>query len=414
MPRRIPRDWQMFRQVVSGTTRKELQKHLEQGSIFRQRGKDGKISIPIPRINLPHFNFGEQNEGLGRGEGKEGDVVGTDPGKGKGNGNGADNNPGEGMLVDVQMEYIIEALQQELQLPNLRKKENETFDEVKIKYNGLSKVGPASLLHKRKTMLQCMKRMASMGKLDEMHLLPGMREPIPLLSPVNEDKRFRQWNEIKIPSSNAVIFFARDISGSMGAFKCDVVSDMSWWIDLWIKHFYSRVERCYVVHDTVAKEVDEERFYKMRMGGGTMCSSALKWIAKQLKHRYPPSKWNVYIFYFSDGDNWQGDNETFIKSLRTELTPEQVSLFGLTQILPYGYDQTLKESVDRAIQSGKLDNQFVRTTGIARREHEGNKLHYGYIWDDSMPEEERAVAIKNAIKDLLGQSKQFEKPLAAA
>ena len=49
----------------------------------------------------------------------------------------------------------------------------------------------------------------------------------------------KQYNIIKKPSSNAVIFFARDWSGSMDQYKCDIVSDMSWWIDIWIKRFYS-------------------------------------------------------------------------------------------------------------------------------------------------------------------------------
>lgn len=404
----------MFREVVAGTTRKELKKFIEQGNIFRQRGKNGRMSIPIPRINLPHIRFGQQNEGVGRGEGDEGDVVGRDPGRKPGD-RGASDSPGEGMLVDVDMAYILDAMQQELQLPNPRKRENDTYDEIRIKYNGLSKVGPASLLHKRKTMLQCMKRMSSLGRLNERRYIPGYRDPVPCLIPITEDKRYRQWNEIKIPSSNAVIFFARDISGSMTPFKCDIVSDMSWWIDCWIRRFYERVERCYVLHDTQAKEVDEEKFYKMRMGGGTMCSSALKYITRQMKHRYPPSKWNIYIFYFSDGDNWGGDNEVFCNMIKKQLTPQNISLLGCTQILPWGYNDTLKEAVDKKIADGTFDNRFVRTTGIVQENGAGNQPHFGWRWDDSMPEEARNAAIKNAIKDLLGIDKKqtFGQPVVA-
>lgn len=406
MSNRIQRDHQMFRGVVSGATRKELQKHLSNGSIFRQRGDGGKIAIPIPYIDLPRFRFGKQTEGVGRGEGEEGDIVGKDPGKGQG-GQGAGDGTSDGLLVDIDMKFILEALKQELELPNLKKKDNDTFDEVKIKYNGLSKVGPASLLHKRKTMLQCMKRMASMGKLHEKHLIPGYLEPVSVLCPITEDKRYRQWNEIKIQSSNAVIFFARDISGSMTSYKCDIVSDMAWWIDLWIKCFYEKVERCYVLHDTQAKEVDEKRFYKMRMGGGTLCSSAMKYIAKQLKHRYPPEKWNVYIFYFSDGDNMFGDNDAFCKIIQKDLPPEKVNLVGITQILPWNYNDTLKSAVDAKIASGYFDNSFVRTTAISNPEKAGgNQAHFGWSWDVSMAEEIRNMAIKNAIKDLLGNAKQ--------
>ena len=97
----------------------------------------------------------------------------------------------------------------------------------------------------------------------------------------------------------------------MSEYKCDIVSDMAWWVDAWIRRFYKRVERCYIWHDTKAKEVDEETFYNYRYGGGTTCSSALKLITKQFENRYPPDKWNIYILYFSDGDNWGDDNQKF-------------------------------------------------------------------------------------------------------
>ena len=111
-------------------------------------------------------------------------------------------------------------------------------------------------------MLEALKRLAMSGDMDKLHYLPDVREPIRMITPINSDRRYRQYTEIKIPSSNAVIFFARDCSGSMDDYRCDVVSDMSWWIDCWIRRFYDRVERCYFVHDTEAEEVDEDTFYK--------------------------------------------------------------------------------------------------------------------------------------------------------
>ncbi len=417
MPRRIQEDHKMFRDVVSGTTNKELKKWIKSGRILRRRGKKGTIAIPIPRIDLPHFIFGRPGEGVGRGPGSDGDVVGQDPGKGKG-GNGADNAPGDAILVDVDMKTILDALQQELQLPNIQPKENDTFEEIKIRYTSLSKIGTRALLHKKKTLLQCMKRMSAMGTLfgdENKILIPGYAQPITPLIPIKDDERFRQWKEIKIPSSNAVIFFARDISGSMGPYKCDIVSDMSWWIDSWIQLFYEKVERCYVVHDTRAKEVDEDKFYKMRMGGGTICSTAFRHIAKQLKHRYPPEKWNIYVFYFSDGENWGDDNQLLVKTIQKELYPEKVNLIGITQILPWRQMDGLKEFVDEKIKSGALDNKYVRTTGIVRPEDENSRHGWGWWnWDEEMDEDTRNEAIKGAIKDLLGTHHQAKEAAAAA
>ena len=407
MPRRIKEDHKMFRDVVSGTTNRELKKWIKSGRILRRRGRKGKIAIPIPRIDLPHFIYGRPGEGLGRGPGKDGDVVGEDPGKGKGN-QGADDTPGDAIEVDIDLDMILDALAEELELPNLKPKDNDTFEEVKIRYCSLSKLGPRALLHKKKTLLQTLKRMSAMGQLSEDHQvrIPGFARPITPLTPIKDDERFRQWKEFRYPSSNAVIFFARDISGSMGPYKCDIVSDLSWWIDCWIQRFYEKVERCYVVHDTRAKEVDEDRFYKMRMGGGTICSSALKYISKQLKHRYPPSKWNVYVFYFSDGDNWGDDNNQFVKALKEELTPAKINLFGMTQILPWSPKGGLKEYIDEHIKSSNLDNAFYRTTGITRPSDDNQRGWAWWHWDEEMDEETRNQAIKNAIKELLGTHHQ--------
>jgi uncharacterized protein len=404
MPRRIQEDHKMFRDVVGGTTRKELKKWIRTGRILRRRGKK-QIAIPIPRIDLPRFIYGRPDEGVGRGPGDEGDVVHQEPGKGKGDNAGID--PGDAIEVDIQMEEILKMMQEDWQLPNMRPKPNQTYEEVKIKYNSLSKVGPPSLLHKRKTMLQTLKRMKAAGQLEDEHkvLLPGHTVPITPLIPISDDMRYRQWNEIKIPTSNAVIFFARDISGSMGPFKCDIVSDMSWWIDMWIRQFYDKTERVYVAHDSRAWEVDADKFYKIRHGGGTICSSALKHIAKQLKNRYPPETWNIYTFYFSDGENWMDDNEKFVKCLRDELGPDKVNLNGITQILPWG-DKGLKEYVDEQIKSGKLDNKHVRTAGISRPDKDKEDRWGWWYWDEHMDEDERNAAIINAIRELLSAHQQ--------
>jgi uncharacterized sporulation protein YeaH/YhbH (DUF444 family) len=162
---------------------------------------------------------------------------------------------------------------------------------------------------------------------------------------------------------------------------------MSWWIDTWIRKFYDKVERVYVWHDTVAKEVDEKKFYKHRYGGGTTCSTALKLISKMFENRFNPIKWNIYLFYFTDGENWDNDNNVFVKTLDEEFTSKTVNMVGITQILPWRYENSLKQYVD---QNSKLKN--IRTTQI------GN--------NGQITEAERDKAIKNSIIELLGKDKK--------
>lgn len=299
-------------------------------------------------------------------------------------------------------------MQDELKLPNLKKKPNETYDEVKIKYNKISLIGPESLRHNRRTLMQTLKRQAAEGTLNKLDYVPGLKDPVRVLKPINDDKRYRQFNEIKIPSSNALIVFARDGSGSMDDAKCDVVSDMSWWIDTWIRRFYDRVDRLYVWHDSTAMEVDEEKFYKYRFGGGTTCSSALKFITKQFEDRYPPEKWNIYVFYFTDGENWDEDNEIFIKTLADEFKPHVVNFTGITQILSYSYDGTVKHHVDEAIKAGTLDGEYVRTVSIGPKSEKTGGLG-GYWSPPTLSEEDRNEQIMEAIKTLLGNPAKMTK-----
>jgi uncharacterized sporulation protein YeaH/YhbH (DUF444 family) len=397
MPRRIEEDHKDFRDVVSGKIRKALKKFIKSGQIFRNRGKNGKISISIPKIDIPHIVYGDKEEGVGRGPGKPGDVIGKDPEPGQ----GAGQESSEGITINLDLEEVLKFMADDLALPNLKPKPNETFEDIKIKYNNISLVGPESLRHNRRTFLQAIKRQASMGTLEELHKVPGCPEPRRIITPWPGDKRFRQYNEIRIPSSNALIIYARDGSGSMDAQKCEIVSDMAWWIDVWIRRFYTRVERMYVWHDTAAMEVDEEKFYKYRFGGGTTCSSALKFITKQFDNRFPPQKWNIYVFYFSDGDNWGDDNQVFINSLKEEFPPHVANFVGITQILAYNYDGSLKQHVDSAIKDGTLDKDAVRTVSIGAE----TKPAAGMWSAPTLTDEQRNEQVLKAIKQLLGSKK---------
>lgn len=395
MSKRIQEDHKKFRDVISGRTRRELKRLIKSGAIVRARPKGGKVTISIPQIDIPHFVFGDNGEGLGRGPGKEGDIVGRDPQPGRGSGAGSD--PGEGINIQIDLDDVLRFMEEELNLPRMKPKPSETFEEVRIKYNDISKNGPESLRHTRRTMTEALKRLASMGKLDELQVVPSSKIPIRVVTPINSDRRYRQYREIKIPSSNAVIFFARDCSGSMDDYRCDIVSDMAWWIDCWIRKFYKKVDRCYYVHDTRAMEVSEEQFYTYRYGGGTQCSSAFEAIAQQLENRYPPDKYNVYVFYFSDGDNWLGDNERMVKLMKDKLGPNTVNMIGMTQVCSWQYENSVKHHIDQSISNKTLPSDQVRTASVGAKESTDS------VWGmaPTLTEEERNEQIIEAIRTLL-------------
>lgn len=408
MPRRITEDHKRFRDVVEGRTRKELKKLLKNGGFVKKRPDGGNIRVNVPGIEQPKFLFGDNGKNkLGRGKGKEGQVVGYEPGPGKGSKAG-DEHVG-GITVGVNLDEFLKFLKDELQLPPMLPKPNQIYEEIKIRYNDISKVGPESLRHTRRTMLEAVKRLASLGELNNMHMLPGVNVPMPLITPINSDKRYRQYQEEKIPSSNAVIFFIRDSSGSMDDYRCNIVSDMCWWIDIWIKQYYDRMERCYIIHDTEAEEVSKDKFYGYRAGGGTKCSSGFQTVANLLENRYPAEQYNVYIFYFSDGDNWgDDDNNKIINLLSNELNSDIVNMVGFTEICPYTNwgNGTLKKYLDSKLNIAdhiamKSGFEHVRTALIG---NEGKTNDWGQV---TLSEEERDNSIVNAIKALIGKERLY-------
>jgi uncharacterized sporulation protein YeaH/YhbH (DUF444 family) len=188
----------------------------------------------------------------------------------------------------------------------------------------------------------------------------------------------------------------------MDDYRCDIVSDMSWWIDCWIRKFYEKVDRCYFVHDTRAQEVTEEQFYTYRYGGGTMCSSAFDMISAQLENRFPPHKFNIYVFYFTDGDNWNNDNEKVVQIIKEKLPQGVVNFIGITQVCSWSYEDSVKQFIDKKISDGTLDHDHVRTTYV------GSDTTTNSFGAPQMAEDERNEKIIGGIRKLLSDVKAIK------
>src|ERR1700683_4296465 len=105
---KIEKDHQRFRQMTKGRIREDLRRFLSKGELI---GKEGKhlISIPVRGIELPHFRYGDNSQGVGAGDGKEGDTVGKGQGKGQG---GTD--AGQHLMeVDLTLDELAEILAEE-------------------------------------------------------------------------------------------------------------------------------------------------------------------------------------------------------------------------------------------------------------------------------------------------------------
>lgn len=393
MTKRVHEDHKYFEDVVGGRTRKKLQKLVKSSKFVRLKPKGDRVITRIKGIEQPFFAHGDNGEGIGRGPGEKGKVVGYDPPDGQGEGGEAGDGEEDGILISVDLKEVLKLIGETWKLPNMKPKPAEVFEEVKKRYNAITRTGPESLRHTRRTMLEAMKRLASTNTLDNEHIVPGSEVPIKLITPINSDRRYRQYNELHIPTSNAAIFFARDCSGSVSDMHCDIISDTCWWIDCWIRQFYKKTERSYWVHDSRALEVDSENFYKTRQMGGTKVSSVFEAIADQLENRFPPWKWNIYVFYFTDGDNIHDDNQQVVDIIQKKFPPDVVNLVGFTEVCPYNRTDDMYTYLEKKTNSKLLPN--FRLAGI------GLDSSTSYGGDTDMSEDDRNQQIMEAIGKLL-------------
>ncbi len=297
MPLKIKQDHARFRDIVRGRIRSNLKKYIQQGELIGQQGKD-LVSIPLPSIDLPHFRFGDREQGgVGQGEGAPGDPL--SPGDAAGQGAGS----GEGqhlLAVDVTFDELADLLGEELALPRIQPKGIDRLVTERTKYTGISTSGPESLRHVRRTYKEALRRQIASGSYDPTH---------PVIFPVHEDRRYRTWKKVPKPETNAAIVYMLDVSGSMGDEQKEIVRIESFWIDAWLRRHYPGLRTRYLVHDTAAREVDRETFVRTRESGGTRISSAYQLAAGIVARDYPSDSWNVYAFHFSDGDN-EGSEDT--------------------------------------------------------------------------------------------------------
>jgi len=315
MVNRIEQDHRRFRQIVKGKLRKDLRRFIARGEMI---GKEGKrfVSIPVHDIDIPTFRYGDNDGGVGMGEGGEGEAVG-------GQGQGGDQEGKHIMEVSVGLDELADILAEELQLPRIEPRGQHHLTTIKDKYTGIRPVGPASLRHFKRTYRQALKRQLSLGTYDPAN---------PVIVPIKDDLRYRTWNEVRKPQSNAAIIYMMDVSGSMGDEQKQLVRLQAFWIDTWLRRNYDGIESRYIVHDVSAKEVDRATFFSLREDGGTRISSALQCCKELLDAHYDPNDWNIYVFHFSDGDNSSDtDNRLCVQLLEKQILPG-VNMFGYVQV----------------------------------------------------------------------------------
>jgi len=332
-------DWSLHRkgyqdqarhqQKVREAIKQNLPDLLSEENIILSNGRQ-IIKIPIRSLDEYRFIYNHHKKkhvGQGDGNSRVGDVIGQDPAGRGGKGEGAGDQPGADVVeAEISIAELEDMLFEELELPFMESKTKEQLTSPDVRFNDVRRTGIFSNIDKKRTILQNLRRNARRGHPEIAGISP-------------DDLRFKTWEEVTKPQNSAVILAMMDTSGSMGSFEKYCARSFFFWMNRFLKRQYENVEIVYIAHHTEAKEVTEEEFFTRGESGGTICSSAYQKALEIIDTRYPPSRYNIYPFHFSDGDNLTSDNERCVKLIREILT--KANLIGYGEINQYNRSSTL-------------------------------------------------------------------------
>lgn len=337
------------RDKVRETIKNNLPDLVSEESIILSSGKE-IVKIPIRSLDEYRFRYNYQKQklaGQGKGHSKLGDVIAKDgyPQTGNGAGQGAGGLPGDDIYeAEVSVEEIENFLFKDLELPHLKDKPNQEIIIEDIRFNDIRKKGLIGNIDRKRTILENLKRNSIKGD--------------PSIHNISvDDLRFKTWDEVVMPHSNAVVLAIMDTSGSMGMFEKYIARTFFFWMVRFLRTKYENVEIIFIAHHTEAKEVTEEEFFTRGESGGTICSSAYKKAIEIIETRYPSDRFNIYPFHFSDGDNLTSDNERSVHYVKELI--KRSNIFGYGEINQYNRHSTLM-NVYKNIEDKKFMYTVIR------------------------------------------------------
>src|SRR5438477_4648458 len=307
------RDWLRHNEKVRDAVKDTLPELLASSDLMTGPGSR-TVAVPVKFLEHSRLRLAESavHQGAGQGRGEPGDVL--QPGREEGSEPGQQGGTGDGeirFVVELKIDEIVDWLWEELKLPELKPRRNATMDDPDYVREGWDKRGARSRLDRRRTMKESIKR-------------KSMQEnPVAI---TNDDLRFRQLVKRPSPATSAAVIFALDVSGSMDEAQRRLAKQFFFFALQGIRRQYAKVETVFLAHAAQAWEFDESQFFQASSSGGTVTSTVARLALEVMGSRYDPSRYNVYFFYASDGENAAEDRD----EARTALAEiaEQVNYSG--------------------------------------------------------------------------------------
>ena len=344
--------------------------------------KGEKVKIPTKDISEPFFHFGKgghvEQIFPGNDQFIPGDHIKKPEQAQQGQGGNEASDKGEGeddFVFEISREEFLELYFEDLELPDLIKKELAVMTATKTIRAGISATGVPTNINVVRSMRQATGRRIALAASKKRKLavaeealakLEAEKNPdsakikklkatiaalkiniekIPFIETI--DLRYNNRVRVPSPTTKAVMFCLMDVSGSMDEAKKEIAKRFFILLYLFLTKNYNQIELVFIRHHTSAKEVSEEEFFYSRETGGTVVSSALELLYDSIEKRYSPSAWNIYVAQASDGDNWNADSP-YCQQLLLEKIMPLLQYFAYIEIMPR-HHQSLWE-VYQAVQ----------------------------------------------------------------
>ncbi|MCB2009538.1 MAG: DUF444 family protein [Geminicoccaceae bacterium] len=330
------------------------------------RDRDRLIKVPIRGVREYRFTFGDNEGGVGTGDGEseEGRVVGQSGRNGKQPGEAGDAAGEDIYETEISLEELVDIMFEDLELPDMERKIlKEALSERVSRRLGYRKQGIRAHLDRKRTARNRIRRQiastraaALEGDRAALERPQGQRFPF-----YKEDLTYRRLRLDTREESNAVVVCIMDTSGSMDRMKKYLARSFFFLLYQFVCTKYQNTEIVFIGHHSQAKEVTEDEFFHRGESGGTMISSGYLKALEIVTERYHPSHWNIYAFHCSDGDNFTSDNEATVKAA-TELC-EICNLFGYGEIKPMGhhfYESTMMDIFEK-MDAGNFQSVLIES-----------------------------------------------------
>jgi uncharacterized sporulation protein YeaH/YhbH (DUF444 family) len=345
-----------------------------------QGGKDKVIIVPTtaePKFYHDDSITKEEEESGGTGDGEEGEVIGeqpVQPQEGEGEGEGAGQGKGGGHDVTSDAFDLGKVLTEKFDLPNLQQKGSKK-SLTKYTYDLTDKNrGFGQIIDKKATLRRIIQTNILLGRIK-----PGEEVKSDELIINPKDNVFRILSKEKDYETQAIVFFLRDYSGSMQGKPTESVVTQHLFIYSWLVYQYqNNVETRFILHDNEAKEVEDFHVYhNSTVAGGTNVFPAFELVNKIIREENLVRDYNIYVFYGTDGDDWDSDGRKMMEELKH--TIGYANRVGIT-VARNSWSSSGNTIVERYLSRSGMLNEFrdkLRLDSFNAADSDENRLIEG-------------------------------------